>query len=77
MVAPRADELPDVLTFVAEESRRYLDGIDERPVRDHDADEVALRFGGSLSEQGVGALEALAELAAGFDGAVRSASSIS
>ena len=73
MTAPRPDELPDVIAFAAAEAERYLDGIDDRPVRDRYADDVALRFEGSLPDDGIGAVDALAELASGFDGAIRSA----
>lgn len=70
---PRRDEIPDVIRFAADASARYLDGIDDRPVRDADATDVALSFGGDLPEEGVGALDALRELEAGFGGTVRSA----
>ena len=53
---PRRDEIPDVIRFAADAAGRYLDGIDDRPARDPDASEVALRFGGDLPEEGVGAV---------------------
>jgi glutamate/tyrosine decarboxylase-like PLP-dependent enzyme len=73
MTDPRPDEIPHVIDLVAKHAAGYLDGIDERPVRGGDADDVALRFGGPLPETGVGAVAALEELASGFDGAVHSA----
>ncbi|HYJ61618.1 MAG TPA: pyridoxal-dependent decarboxylase [Actinomycetota bacterium] len=72
---PRRDEIPQVIRFAADAAARYLDGIDDRPVRDHDAAEVALRFGGHLPEEGVGAIATLEELEAGLGGTVRSAGS--
>jgi glutamate/tyrosine decarboxylase-like PLP-dependent enzyme len=73
MTEPRPEELPEVIAFAAAEAERYLEGIDDRPVRDPYADDVALRFQGPLPEEGVGSLNALAELVDGFDGSVRSA----
>ena len=70
---PTPDEIPEVIAFASEAAARYLDGIDERPARHSDAREVAMRFGGGLPEEGAGAIGALEELAAGFDGTVRSA----
>ena len=73
MGEPSAEELADVIAFAAAETARYLDGIDERPVRPRYADDVAERFGGPLPDEGVGPMDALAELVDGFDGAIRSA----
>ena len=73
MTHPTPDEIPEVVAFAARESEAYLDGIDERPVREKNAEEVGTSFGGPLPEAGVGAVEALRELAGGFDGTVRSA----
>ncbi len=70
---PARDEIPEVIAFAADAAARYLDGIDDRPVRDADADAVAASFGGPLPDDGVGALAALRELEAGFGGAVRTA----
>ena len=70
---PRRDEIPDVIRFAADAAARYLDGIDDRPARDPDASEVALRFGGDLPEDGVGAIATLEELEAGLGGTVRTA----
>jgi glutamate/tyrosine decarboxylase-like PLP-dependent enzyme len=75
MPRPTPDEIPDVIAFAAKQAEAYLDGIDERPVREANADEVATSFGGSLPETGVGAVQALDELSRGFDGTVRSAGS--
>src|SRR6266550_3131760 len=73
MARPSPDEVPEVIGFASRTAARYLDGIDERPAREPDAQEVAMRFGGHLPEEGIGAIGALEELAAGFDGTVRSA----
>lgn len=73
MSEPRPDELPDVIELVASASAKYLDGIEDRAVRDAAAEEVAASFDGPLPEDGVGAIEALRELLAGTDGAVHSA----
>ena len=73
MPDPHPDELPEVLDLAAREAAAYLEGIADRPVRDPRADEAAAAFGGSLPEDGVGAVAALEELVAGFDGAVHSA----
>src|SRR5881409_2689308 len=70
---PNPDEIPEVIGFAGRAAARYLDGIDERPAREPDAREVAMRFGGPLPDEGVGAIGALEDLAAGFDGTVRSA----
>jgi glutamate/tyrosine decarboxylase-like PLP-dependent enzyme len=71
----RADpsELQDVIDLAAREAGSYLETIADRPVRDPRADEIAATFGGSLPDEGVGAVRALEELVAGFDGAVHSA----
>jgi glutamate/tyrosine decarboxylase-like PLP-dependent enzyme len=73
MPDPHPDELPEVLDLAAREAAAYLKGIADRPVRDARADEAAAAFGGSLPEQGVGAVAALEELVAGFGAAVHSA----
>ena len=51
----------------------YLASLDERPVRAADADAVARRFVGDLSEHGLGGAPALARLAGGLDGTHASA----
>jgi glutamate/tyrosine decarboxylase-like PLP-dependent enzyme len=73
MPGPRPDELPEVMDLAARESAAYLKGIEERPVREPRAEEVAATFGGPLPDLGVGATRALEELVAGLDGAVNSA----
>ena len=73
MTNPSADEIPSVIDLVAKHASSYLDGIDDRPVREAGAEEVALGFGGPLPESGVGAIAALEELAGGFDATIRSA----
>jgi glutamate/tyrosine decarboxylase-like PLP-dependent enzyme len=70
---PDPSELAPVIAFVAEEARRYLDGLGGRDVRDPSAEHVAAGFGGPLPADGVGALAALEELLGGVDGAVHSA----
>jgi glutamate/tyrosine decarboxylase-like PLP-dependent enzyme len=70
---PDSAELDAVLGFVADEARKYLDGIDDRPVRAADAEEASASFGGSLPEDGVGAVAALQELLGGSGGLVHSA----
>jgi glutamate/tyrosine decarboxylase-like PLP-dependent enzyme len=71
--APDPEELDAVLSFVADEARKYLDGVADRPVRDPRAEEVAASFGGELPEVGVGAVAALSELAGGAGAVVHSA----
>ena len=62
MGQPRREELDEVLAFVAGEARRYVEGLDDRPLRAPDADERALKFTAPLPEEGAGALDALREL---------------
>ena len=38
---PDPDELDAVVAFVADEARKYLDGVEDRPVRDPQAEEAA------------------------------------
>jgi glutamate/tyrosine decarboxylase-like PLP-dependent enzyme len=70
---PDPEELDAVLSLVADEARKYLDGVADRPVRDPGAEEVAASFGGDLPEVGVGAVAALSELAGGAGALVHSA----
>jgi glutamate/tyrosine decarboxylase-like PLP-dependent enzyme len=70
---PDPDELDAVVAFVADEARKYLDGIADRPVRDAAAEDAAAAFGGPLPEQGSGAVAALQELLDGQAGLVHSA----
>ena len=70
---PRVDELDSVVAFVADEARKYLDTVGDRPVRDAQAEEAAASFGGSLPEDGIGAIAALQELIEGGGGFVHSA----
>jgi glutamate/tyrosine decarboxylase-like PLP-dependent enzyme len=68
------EELAPALELAVREALRYLESLDERPVRAGDIDVALESFGGPLPEEGVGALEALAALAGdGFDGSVHSA----
>src|SRR5512132_1346421 len=62
------DEEETALDYVAGEARRYLAELEQAPVLASSDG----RFGGSLPEEGDGALTALAELVAGFDVATRS-----
>jgi len=55
-------ELDDVLSLVTTEARRYLEGLDERPLLTAGADVAARSLGGPLPEEGEGALAALQEL---------------
>jgi glutamate/tyrosine decarboxylase-like PLP-dependent enzyme len=57
-------ELAEALALVHEEARRYLSGLNERPVRAPGANDAALGFGGRLPEDGDGALAALRDLLA-------------
>jgi glutamate/tyrosine decarboxylase-like PLP-dependent enzyme len=70
---PDPEELDAVLSFVADEARKYLDGVADRPVRDPGAEQVAATFGGELPEDGVGAVAALEELVGGAGALVHSA----
>ena len=70
---PDPDELDAVVAFVADEARKYLDGIGDRPVRDPAAEDTAASFGGPLPEEGSGAVAALQELLDGQAGLVHSA----
>jgi glutamate/tyrosine decarboxylase-like PLP-dependent enzyme len=62
------DEEESALAYVADEARRYLAELEQAPVLVSRED----RFGGSLPEEGDGALTALAELVAASDVATRS-----
>jgi glutamate/tyrosine decarboxylase-like PLP-dependent enzyme len=70
---PDVDELEAVVAFVADEARKYLDAVGDRPVRDPQAEETAASFGGSLPDDGIGAIAALQELIEGEGGLVHSA----
>jgi glutamate/tyrosine decarboxylase-like PLP-dependent enzyme len=73
-VKVRREEFEPALELAAREAVRYLAEVDERPVRSQRFEEALEAFGGSLPEEGDGALAALAELAdEGFEGAVHSA----
>ena len=62
------DEEEAALAYVVDEARRYLAELEQAPVLASRED----RFGGSLPEEGDGALTALAELVAASDVATRS-----
>jgi glutamate/tyrosine decarboxylase-like PLP-dependent enzyme len=70
---PDVGELDAVVTFVADEARKYLEAVEDRPVRDPLAEDAAASFVGSLAEDGVGAIAALQELIDGGGGLVHSA----
>jgi glutamate/tyrosine decarboxylase-like PLP-dependent enzyme len=70
---PQPDEFADVIAFASQSASSYLSSVEERPVRNVSAEEVAARFGGPLPEEGAGAVAALMELMSGVDGAVHSA----
>jgi glutamate/tyrosine decarboxylase-like PLP-dependent enzyme len=59
---PRREEIDQVLDLVGHEARAYLEGLDERALRPPDVDARADAFGGSLPEDGDGAVAALEEL---------------
>jgi glutamate/tyrosine decarboxylase-like PLP-dependent enzyme len=63
-------ELDEVLTYVAEEARSYLAGLDDAPVLEDSG--AATQLGGSLPEDGSGATAALQELLAASPAATRS-----
>jgi glutamate/tyrosine decarboxylase-like PLP-dependent enzyme len=70
----RHGEIEDVVRLTSEAATCYLEGLDERPVRSPDAEELAESFGGPLPEEGDGAVAALGELTQrGLDAAVHSA----
>ena len=67
-------ELDDVLSLVAAEARRYLEGLDERPLVTAGSEAAARSLGGSLPEESDGAVAALQELLdAGIEASVASA----
>jgi glutamate/tyrosine decarboxylase-like PLP-dependent enzyme len=55
-------ELDDVLSLVAAEACRYLEGLEERPLLTAGSDAAARSLGGPLPEEGEGALVALRDL---------------
>ena len=57
-----SSRMAEVVRLVAERAGAYLATLDDGPVRRPDADQALTRFGGSLPEEGDGALEALAVL---------------
>jgi glutamate/tyrosine decarboxylase-like PLP-dependent enzyme len=66
-------ELERTLTLAAQEAQAYVAALGDEPVRRRGADERLERFDPALPEDGAGAPEALAELAAlGRDAATRS-----
>jgi glutamate/tyrosine decarboxylase-like PLP-dependent enzyme len=70
MPEPSADEIADVIAYVAKEADAYLAAQADRPVRLATAEESARSFGGGLPEEGEGALGALAELTAHTDATI-------
>jgi glutamate/tyrosine decarboxylase-like PLP-dependent enzyme len=66
-------ELRPALDYVVGESHRYLESLDDAPVRMDSADDAYKRLAGPLPEEGDGTLEALRALVEqGLDGAIRS-----
>jgi glutamate/tyrosine decarboxylase-like PLP-dependent enzyme len=55
-------EVDAALDLIAAEAKRYLAGVDERPLRAQNADAAADSFAGTLPEEGDGALEPLRKL---------------
>ena len=72
MTGPDRGELQDVVDLIAEEARKYLASVDDRPLREPGADKRADQFGGELPETGVGADATLRELIDGLDAHVAS-----
>lgn len=73
MGAPRREELAAVLESVVDEARRYLDGLDRRPLRQPGADASAEALMATpLPQDGAGADETLRELVKALDGSVAS-----
>src|SRR5919204_5826421 len=69
-----SDDSVAALERVAAEAAEYLAGLADAPVRSAESDEAALRFGGSLPEEGIGTLATIEELlGAGAEAHVRSA----
>ncbi|HEX2026013.1 MAG TPA: aspartate aminotransferase family protein [Actinomycetota bacterium] len=62
MAGPRREEIEDALELVVAQARDYLKGLDERALREPDADERAAAFTAPLPEEGSGALEAIRQL---------------
>jgi glutamate/tyrosine decarboxylase-like PLP-dependent enzyme len=62
-------EAVEALEAVLEHARRYLDELDDAPVRKPESDEVARSVRGSLPEDGDGTMEALRALLEASDGA--------
>jgi glutamate/tyrosine decarboxylase-like PLP-dependent enzyme len=72
--SPRSDEFREALSLVTEEAVRFLETLEEQPVRSKGADEAAMRFGGPLPENGSGATATLRTLLDdGMDAVIRSA----
>ena len=61
----RREDSERALLLAADAAREYVAGVDGRLVRSPDADEAANAFGGSLPDEGVGALAAVKELVDG------------
>jgi glutamate/tyrosine decarboxylase-like PLP-dependent enzyme len=59
---PRREEINEVLDLIAQETRSYLDAVDDRRLREEKADDFADAFAGPLPERGSGAMETLREL---------------
>jgi glutamate/tyrosine decarboxylase-like PLP-dependent enzyme len=55
-------EVDEVLSLVATEARRYLEGLDERPLLTAGSEAAARSLGGPFPEEGDGALAALKDL---------------
>jgi glutamate/tyrosine decarboxylase-like PLP-dependent enzyme len=62
VAGPRRSEIEDVIDLVVAEARDYVKGLDERALREPDADERALAFTAPLPDEGSGAVPALREL---------------
>jgi glutamate/tyrosine decarboxylase-like PLP-dependent enzyme len=62
VAGPGREEIQDVLELVVAQAGDYLKGLDDRALRDPDADERASAFTSPLPGQGSGALDALREV---------------
>src|SRR5918996_441086 len=71
---PGLEEYREALSLAADEALRFLEALPEQPVRSKGADEAAMRFGGSLPEEGDGATAAVRKLLDdGMEAVIRSA----
>lgn len=72
-VSPKLENVRPLLDAVVDRAVEYLESLPDRPVRMPDADDVAMRFGGDLPEDGNGDKETLEALWSGLDATITSA----